>query len=262
MGPALDHDRHLARRPCPRPRPHHGRALSILPAGRHLLPPEAVPAENPQPVPSPNSAEQKKANLPQKLVPVEQANEPATTQVSDNTRVLKEDEKEVEKPEVLENKAPHAIKAAFQIAAGLGLICFGSKIQEAVFFVGREINEKDGTQDYYSVVRGVLKKSLSGDNYFESSEDFPQGIKNTWGRRIGFPIGIIFAYPIGFFTLYEGISNAKKLYFSKRLANALKNSEHEAQTAEKKITRAKHMQLPKTPEGSSLELQQTETPHE
>ena len=34
MGPALDHHRHLARRTRARPRPHHGRALSLLPAGR------------------------------------------------------------------------------------------------------------------------------------------------------------------------------------------------------------------------------------
>ncbi len=34
MGPALDHDRHLARGAGAGPCPHHGRALSVLPAGR------------------------------------------------------------------------------------------------------------------------------------------------------------------------------------------------------------------------------------
>ena len=34
VGPPLDHDRHLARRARAGPRPHHGRALSVLPARR------------------------------------------------------------------------------------------------------------------------------------------------------------------------------------------------------------------------------------
>ena len=34
MGPPLDHDRHLARGAGAGPCPHHGRALSVLPAGR------------------------------------------------------------------------------------------------------------------------------------------------------------------------------------------------------------------------------------
>ena len=34
MGPPLDHDRHIARRAGAGPRPHHGRTLSVLPAGR------------------------------------------------------------------------------------------------------------------------------------------------------------------------------------------------------------------------------------
>ena len=34
VGPPLDHDRHLARRPRAGTRPHHGRTLSLLPAGR------------------------------------------------------------------------------------------------------------------------------------------------------------------------------------------------------------------------------------
>jgi hypothetical protein len=48
MGPPLDHDRHLARCTRAGPRPHHGRALSVLPAGRFPRRPDQGSRSQPQ----------------------------------------------------------------------------------------------------------------------------------------------------------------------------------------------------------------------
>ena len=48
MGPPLDHHRHLARRARSRPRPHHGRTLSLLPARRLAGRPAQRSRDHPQ----------------------------------------------------------------------------------------------------------------------------------------------------------------------------------------------------------------------